>query len=160
MFFFPTRMHPSHHPTNEDSIIKRTFFISAPDAVPSDIVSDFIFHEFSKSQICFGSRSSDRFFIFEVCDPLVASRLLANHSEFYVQGFRLSVEASLRTIKSLIPHNVTFGKPLSIGQHVMAANPTKCSSSSLALRAKIMSDVDIKSSRILERILASKLTAN
>ena len=69
-----------------------------------------------------------------------------------VHGFDVQVSRSLRTCSPCIPPDVVFGKPLSIGLHVMATNPTNITGALRMNRENSLKRVSTEVNYILSRL--------
>jgi len=72
--------------------------------------------------------------------------------QFIHEGCTFRIVRALRTAVVYTPHDVVFGKPMAIGRHVMAVNPTLVTNSILGQREQCLRRVDYEIKKIMGRI--------
>lgn len=102
-------------------------------------------------RICTDFSTAGKFALVEFAEECSAKDFLNSHS-VNIDGRLFPVSAALRTSVVYNPHNVVFGKPIAIGRHVMATNPTLLTNSIITRRQRILRDVENEISKILNRI--------
>ncbi len=138
-------------PQDEARLLRTLCIRNIPAGLSDEEIKTHIYRNLMAKDIFLGEMSDGRFCLFQVQNTAVASEIMKIPTR-RIGNYSMNIEAALRTINSYVPHNVTFGKPLSIGQHVMAANPVKFSSAALSQRSRIMFKVDRIAFKIIDSL--------
>lgn len=138
----------------EESILKRTIYIAT---LPEHVSED----DLMKTFLAFGSvqtfkvdrRSGDypRMALIQFVDEQSAYDAL-RCSRIYCGDSVLVAALSRVTIEVIPPMDAVLGKPMTVGRHVMAVNPSKINSSQQRKREDCMKRVKLAANKISDRI--------
>jgi RNA recognition motif. (a.k.a. RRM, RBD, or RNP domain) len=137
---------------SEDTILRRTVFVGD---LPMNVFKEDIelpLEQFGPiAKLALDMTAAGKFVLVEFRDEAGAEEAIMS-GQFCINGTRHHITKALRTAVGYTPHDVVFGKPMAIGRHVMAVNPTLVTSALISKREQSLKSVNYEVQRTLARI--------
>jgi hypothetical protein len=138
----------------EEAILRRTVHLTnIPEALSEEALREFLssFGEITAMRVDTPSGGQGLMALIQFSDESAALALLNSHL-LKLSGAFLRVSPSRITIDVIPPIDAVFGKPMTVGNHVMAINPSRASGRLAGKTRDVMHKVDRAAYEVLQGI--------